>query len=93
MLQDMGSWGYVVAGVSLDTKDFQFNGDKLMAGMQQATTALIQQANADQTSHIVLQHDFIQGTENWLKDFVAEMQGKGFRFVTCEECLQIAAYR
>ena len=92
MLRDIGSWGYVVAGVSLDTKDYEFSGSGVLPGME-GMVSKAATANPEATSFISLQHDFVLGTEAWLRSFGPAMQQKGFKFVTTEECLNIAAYR
>ena len=93
MLRDIGSWGYVVAGVSLDTKDYSFPRPNLLKNMADTVAPSMANANPDQISFIVLQHDFVSGGQEWLRSFVPDMQQRGFRFVTSEECLKVTAYR
>ena len=93
MLLDLGSWGYTVSGVSLNTMDDTFNNNNVVTGVSNIVDPIINAADSTKISFIAMNHDFKVGTADWLQKFIPQAQGKGFKFVTSQECLGVPAYR
>jgi peptidoglycan/xylan/chitin deacetylase (PgdA/CDA1 family) len=92
MLQALGSWGYTVVGVNLDTKDYTFK-TRILQSIHRTVDTTLNRADPKTTSFISLNHDFVTDTVLWVNDYVKTMTAKGFKFVTTSECLGSSAYR
>ena len=93
MQLDLGSWGYVISGVGLNTMDDTFSTANVVNGVSQIVDPIINNADSKKDSYIVMMHEFKVGISDYLRKFIPQAQGKGFKFVTSEECLGYAAYR
>lgn len=88
----LGSWGYRIAGVNLDTRDFEHSGGptELADNMANFNTAM----DLKHPSYIALNHDFTAQIGPWISQMVDAVRARGFKLVTIHECLGDAdAYR
>ena len=93
LLKDLGSWGYAVNGVNLNTRDDTFKSIEVVNGVSQVVDPIMAGASSTTNSFIAMLHDFKVNTEVWVEKFVSESKAKGYRFVTSSECLGIPPYR
>jgi peptidoglycan/xylan/chitin deacetylase (PgdA/CDA1 family) len=87
MLDAMGSWGYKVISINMDTKDFSFTGRNAVRSMQNLVFPTLRRSNIRTDSFISLNHDFTGSIVAWTESFVREIQAKGFKLVTVAECI------
>ena len=92
-LQDLGSWGYVVAGSNMFTKDLSFIGDPdIWSKVLDQVLPVLAKSDPAVDSFIVLSHGIWEVVE-WYRTFIRKAQFKGYTFVTMSECLGLPAYR
>lgn len=92
VLTALGSWGYTVVGVNLDTMDWQHNNLANEVELNQASYDAAMKTGA--ISYISLDHDFTTMIVPWLTKMIDQTLAKGFRFVSVVDCLGSgAAYR
>jgi peptidoglycan/xylan/chitin deacetylase (PgdA/CDA1 family) len=88
MLEAVGSFGYKVVSINLDTKDFEHNNKPNEVALQHQTVdAAVLQSNIARDSFISLNHDFTSKIVQWTEEFVALARGKGYKLVTTAECI------
>ncbi|KAI8904299.1 hypothetical protein EDD86DRAFT_230030 [Gorgonomyces haynaldii] len=92
----VGSWGFDVIGINVDTKDYDHNA----AGVTEATQLSQNEAQwrSDYSSVgggavISLDHDFTTHIVAWVNKFVPEIKALGYTLVTVEQCVGTPAYR
>lgn len=81
----LGSWGYQIAGINLDTLDYTHSGvpTELRDNMDNFNTAM----NLGLPSYISLNHDFTAQIGPWLEQMIDAIRARGLRIVTVAECL------
>jgi peptidoglycan/xylan/chitin deacetylase (PgdA/CDA1 family) len=90
VLAALGSWGYTVIGVNLDTKDYAHNNQPNEMSLNQDAYLAVMSQNP--RSVISLNHDFTRGCAQWLEMMIDDARSRGFAFVTTEECTNIKGY-
>ena len=87
-LNALGSWGYKVIQINLDTKDFEHNNKPNEVALnRQSVSGQLARAAPNTMSFISLDHDFTSKIVDWVDEYVKSVQAKGFRLVTMGECL------
>jgi peptidoglycan/xylan/chitin deacetylase (PgdA/CDA1 family) len=89
VLEAVGSFGYKVLGVNLDTKDYLHNGkpNEVEAQMTIAR-GLINPSDSASKSFIALNHDHTSKVVQFTEQLIALGRSKGYRFVTTAECIK-----
>jgi peptidoglycan/xylan/chitin deacetylase (PgdA/CDA1 family) len=88
MLTAVGSWGYRVVSINLDTKDFlHTNAKTQVAENHKSIDQKLNGSNAKTQSFISLNHDKTSNIFQWVDEFVKQAQGKGYALVTTAECI------
>ena len=90
----IGSWGYRIVGVNVDTNDWRYStlglGDAFTATQQSYYAAL----SLNPSSAISLDHDFTNQITTWLPWMIDDIRARGFNLVTARQCLgDPSAYR
>jgi peptidoglycan/xylan/chitin deacetylase (PgdA/CDA1 family) len=88
VLEAVGSFGYKVININLDTRDFIHNNKPNEVALQrQEVEGKISRSNSITDSFISLNHDFTSKIVEWTEELVNLAKAKGYRFVTTAECI------
>ncbi|KAI8923585.1 hypothetical protein BC831DRAFT_470392 [Entophlyctis helioformis] len=89
VLNALGSWGYRVIWLNVDSKDYEHTGQPNAIQQDEYNYSLgLAGLSIPQTSLITLQHDHVIETVNaWTKIVIDRYTAIGYRFVTVGECL------
>jgi peptidoglycan/xylan/chitin deacetylase (PgdA/CDA1 family) len=84
----LGTWGYRIISINLDTKDYEHSG--LTNEVQLSEAAVfpsLENSNPGQDSFIILNHDYTANIVAWVESLYKKSTELGYRFVTTAECI------
>lgn len=85
VLNALGSWGYRVVGVNLDTKDYAHTNPATQ--VEQNKAQYLSQLQQGFPSWISLQHERMSETGVWLDYYIDDLRARGYTLVTAATCL------
>jgi peptidoglycan/xylan/chitin deacetylase (PgdA/CDA1 family) len=88
MLNAVGTYGYKVVGINLDTRYYEHSGlPNEVALNHQSVDGTINGSNSATASFIALDHDFTKKIVQWTDELVKQVQTKGYKLVTTAQCI------
>ena len=92
VLNALGSWGYRVVGVNLDTKDYEH--PDASTQVQLNKNQYFSELNKGLPSWISLGHERMSETSTWIAFMIDDMRSRGYTLVTAAQCIgDSAMYR